>query len=73
MIANCMANYVQLVYDHIQKEENDYFPLANKALSEDAQTEISKQFKLINDEFVGLDIHTRYDELLKLLESKYLS
>jgi len=72
MIADCMANYVQLIYDHIQKEENDYFPLANKTLSEDAQTEISKQFKLINDEFVGLDIHTRYDELLKSLESKYL-
>jgi len=72
MIADCMANYVQLIEDHIQKEENDYFPLANKVLSKDAQTEISKQFKLINDEFVGQDIQTRYDELLKSLESKYL-
>jgi hemerythrin-like domain-containing protein len=72
-IADCMANYVQLIEDHIQKEENDYFPLANKALSGEAQKEISKQFKLINDEFIGLDIHTRYDELLKLLENKYIN
>jgi len=47
--------------------------MANKALSGEAQKEISKQFKQINDEFVGLDIHTRYDELLKSMENKYLN
>lgn len=72
-IADCMANYVQLIQNHIRKEETDYFPLANKALSGEAQKEISKQFQLINDEFFGLDIHTRYDELLKSMESKYLN
>jgi hemerythrin-like domain-containing protein len=72
-IADCMANYVQLIDYHIKKEENDFFPLANKALSEDAQIEILKQFSVINDEFMGLDIHDRYDELLKLMESKYLN
>lgn len=72
-IADCIANYVQLIRNHIKKEENDYFPIANKALSDEAQDEISKQFKIINDEFVGLDIHTRYDELLKSMESKYIN
>jgi hemerythrin-like domain-containing protein len=72
-IADCMINYVQLIQSHIQKEENDYFPMANKALTEEAQSEISKQFRLINDELVGLDIHSRYDELLKSMESKYLN
>jgi hemerythrin-like domain-containing protein len=72
-IADCMANYVQLIQNHIRKEETDYFPLANKALSGEAQKEISKQFKQINDEFVGLDIHSRYDELLKSMENKYLN
>jgi hemerythrin-like domain-containing protein len=72
-IADCIANYVQLIQNHIKKEENDYFPMANKALSEEAQNEISKQFRLINDEFIGMDIHTRYDELLKSMESKYLN
>ena len=68
-----MANYVQLIDNHINKEENDFFPLANKALSEDAQIEILKQFSVINDEFMGSDIHDRYDELLKLMERKYLN
>ncbi|MEI6755112.1 MAG: hemerythrin domain-containing protein [Paludibacter sp.] len=72
-IADCMANYVQLLDSHIQKEEDDYFPLANKAFSDEAQVEISKQFSLINDEFVGRDIHTRYDKLLKSMENKYLN
>jgi len=71
-IADCISNYVQLIQNHIQKEENDYFPEANKALSDEAQHEISKQFKLIDDGFVGLGIHNRYDELLKSLENKYL-
>jgi len=73
MIVECMENYVQLIQEHIQKEETDFFPSANKALSEEAQMEISKQFKQINDEFVGLDIHTHYDGLLKSLENKYLN
>ena len=72
-IADCMANYVQLIENHIQKEEDEYFPLAKKALSEEAMIEISKQFKTINDEFVGLDIHDKYAELLTTLESKYLN
>ena len=68
-----MANYVQLIDNHIQKEEDDYFPLANKALSEEAQIEILKQFKLINEEFDGPDIHDRYEELLKSMENKYIN
>jgi len=71
-IADCITNYVQLIQNHIQKEENDYFPEANKVLSDEAQHEISKQFKHIDDEFVDFGIHNRYDELLKSLESKYL-
>ena len=71
-IADCMANYVQLIQNHIQKEENDYFPLTNKAVNGEVQEEISNQFKLIDDKFVGKDIHTRFDELLKSLENKYL-
>jgi len=72
-IADCISNYVQLIQEHIKKEEDDYFPEANKALSDEAQHEISKQFKIINDGFVGLGIHNRYNELLKSLESKYLN
>lgn len=71
-IADCMINYVQLMQNHIQKEESDFFKLAHKALNEETQREITKKFKVINDEFIGKDIHTRYDELLRSMESKYL-
>ncbi|MEI7504253.1 MAG: hemerythrin domain-containing protein [Paludibacter sp.] len=71
-IADCMANYVQLKEAHIKTEETDYFPLADKALNEEAQQEISKQFQLINAEFDGLDIHAHYEELLQSMEHKYL-
>jgi hemerythrin-like domain-containing protein len=72
-IAECMMNYVQLMQHQIQKEESDILKLANKALSEETQREISKKFKMINNELIGKDIHTRYDELLKSMESKYLN
>lgn len=71
-IADCIANYVQLKEGHIQIEENDFFPLAEKALSEEVQLEISKQFQLINDKFDGQDIHAHYEELLQSMEHKYL-
>lgn len=71
-IADCMINYVQLMQQHIEKEESDFFKLAHKALNEETQREITKKFKVINDEFNGLDIHTRYDELIRAMEIKYL-
>jgi len=72
LIAANLTNYVTLLQNHIQKEENILFPMANKTLSEQKQKEIFKQFEKIEEEVVGHGVHEQYHELLNQLESKYL-
>jgi hemerythrin-like domain-containing protein len=72
LIAANLTNYVNLLQNHILKEENVLFPMANKALSEQKQKEISEQFEKIEEEVVGHGVHEKYHELLNQLKSKYL-
>jgi hemerythrin-like domain-containing protein len=72
LIAANLTNYVNLLQNHIHKEENILFPMANKTLSEQKQKEISEQFEKIEEEVVGHGVHEQYHELLNQLKSKYL-
>ena len=72
-IADCMKNYVLLIKDHIHKEENTLFPFANKALSDEMQSQISEEFKLIDDEFIFIGASERYNELFNRMVIKYLN
>jgi len=70
-IADCMTNFVDLLQNHIQKEENVYFPLADKLLSEQKQIEISGQFQTVENEFLNIVNHKRFVELLNEMTCKY--
>jgi len=70
-IADCMINYVKLIQNHMQKEENVYFAIAEKVLSKEMQNEISEQFKKIDEEFFGHGVHKRFDEYFNDLKVKY--
>lgn len=72
LIMTSLTNYVSLLQNHIHKEENILFPIANKTLSEQKQKEISEQFEKIEEEVVGHGVHEQYHELLNQLKSKYL-
>jgi len=71
LIAISLNKYVNLLHNHIQKEENILFPMANKVLNEQKQKEIFEQFETIEEEVVGHGIHEEYHNLLKQLENKY--
>jgi len=72
LIASGMIAYVNLLHNHILKEENILFPMATKILSAEIQNEIINQFKDIEKEVTGRGVHKQYDELLKQLKSKYI-
>jgi hemerythrin-like domain-containing protein len=72
LIATSLTNYVNLLKNHIQKEENVLFPMANKVLSEQTQNEIFEQFERIEEVVVGHGVHEQYHELLKQLKNKYI-
>jgi hemerythrin-like domain-containing protein len=71
-ISATLTKYVDLLQNHIQKEEHVLFPMANKVLNEQKQKVIFEQFEKIEEEVVGHGVHEHYHDLLKKLESKYI-
>lgn len=72
LIATSLINYANLLQNHIQKEENILFQMADRVLSEQKQKEISDQFEKIEQEVVGRGVHEQYHELLNQLKNKHL-
>ena len=61
-----------LLQNHIQKEENILFPMAEKVLSIEKQNEIFEQFEKIEEDMVGHGLHEQFHELIEKLKKKYL-
>lgn len=72
LIEKSLSNYINLLQNHIQKEENILFPMAEKVLSIMKQNEVFEQFEKIEELVVGHGVHEQFHELLKQLKSKYL-
>ena len=72
-IADSMKNFVLLIENHIQNEENTLFPFANAAMCENTQKHISEQFTIIDKEFAAMGESEKYTELLNQMTDKYLN
>ncbi len=66
--ANAASGYVHVLREHIDKENNVLFVLAERLLSPDEQDRLAKQFETIELEKMGAGtherLHARMDELL---------
>jgi hemerythrin-like domain-containing protein len=71
-IAYAMLKYVTLLQNHIKKENNMLFPMADKVLNPTEQDLIYEQFERIEEEIVGHGVHEKYHKLIKQLKVKYL-
>jgi len=71
LIADNLLSYVNLLHNHIKKEENILFPMAEKVLPTQKQNEIYEHFERIEEEVVGHGVHEQFHELLNKLKSKY--
>ena len=71
LIATSLLSYINLLHNHIQKEENILFPMAEKVLPALKQNEIYEHFERIEEEVVGHGVHEQFHELLNKLKSKY--
>jgi len=72
LLATSLSNYVNLLENHIHKEENVLFPMADNILNEQNQVKISEKFEKIEEEVVGHGVHEQYHELLEQFRNKYL-
>ncbi len=64
--------YVQLLTEHINKENAILFPMADKELSEQQQEEIMEQFEVLERDVIGEGKHEEYHGWLKELGAIYL-
>jgi hemerythrin-like domain-containing protein len=64
--------YVTLLRQHIQKENNILFPMADRLIPPDKQEKVSAEFERIEKEETGEGIHEKYEALAEVLEKESL-
>jgi len=70
VIAENARGYVELLQEHIMKEDNVLFPMADSVLSPDDQQELATRFEQIETKVMGPGVHERYHQLLDDLEQE---
>lgn len=66
-------SYISLLKDHIEKENNILYEIADMHLSPRQQSDITKQFDKIEKERVGKGKHEQFHKMLNKLQKIYLS
>lgn len=64
-------NYIALLEQHIQKENEVLFPMADAHMTEEQQRELSAGFERIARERVGAGKHEEFHQLLQNLRKMY--
>ena len=72
MIAENAAKYVKLIKDHIAREEDIVFPLADRHLSDDSQRDLAARFDKIDKDVIGEARRQEFMEILSTLKGAYL-
>jgi hemerythrin-like domain-containing protein len=67
-----LNKYIDLLRNHISKENNVLFKMADEVLSEKEQDSLFEEFEKIEIERIGIGKHEEYHQLLKLLKKEYL-
>ncbi len=65
-------NYASLLSNHINKEDNILYPMAEMRLSKEKQDELLKEFERVNSEKIGLDKQKELIAILHNLKDTYL-
>jgi hemerythrin-like domain-containing protein len=62
--------YVALMRQHIYKEDNILFPMADRRIPPDRQERIAAEFARIEQEEIGAGIHEKFEALAEVLEKE---
>jgi len=65
-------NYASLLSNHINKEDNILYPMAEMHISKEKQDELLKEFERVNTEKIGLDKQKELIAILHNLKDTYL-
>ncbi len=67
-IADNALKYVELLSQHIPKEDEILYPMGNFTLSNHDRTALVEQFEEVERERIGEGVHQRYHQLVENLE-----
>lgn len=70
-IAQNARKYIALLTQHIDKEDNILYPMADMHLSKEKQKELLEEFELVEREKIGVGKHEEFHELLDHLKAVY--
>ena len=62
--------YVDLLSQHIRKEDNVLYPMANQILTSEDQLELEKGFAEVEEKIMGPGVHERYHHMIEEWERK---
>ena len=63
ILAKALLAYVELLRNHIYKEDNVLFPMADQALAAEEQAQLAGLFDKVEEEEIGPGVHERYHQL----------
>jgi hemerythrin-like domain-containing protein len=70
-LADGLIRYVNHLHGHILKEDSILFPMADRMLNEDRQTELNILFDKTEKDVIGQGVHEQFEALLERLDKKY--
>jgi hemerythrin-like domain-containing protein len=62
-LSAALLGYVELLRNHIFKEDNVLFPMADRALPPEEQSQLAALFDKVETEEIGEGVHERYHQL----------
>jgi len=71
-IVKSSRDYIELLTQHINKEDNILFPLADKHLAEKVQENLLKSFEIVEIEKIGEGKHEEFHKMLHNLKEIYV-
>jgi len=71
LLADSLTNYVIAIKNHIQREEEIVFPIANEVFSIEKQNEILQRFEVIEQKYISNSFNDQFDKLLNKFKNKY--
>lgn len=72
IIAQNARGYIQLLEQHIYKEDNILYPMADKTLTLDKQSQLLEDFEKLERKVIGVGKHEELHNTLSFLQSEYL-
>jgi hemerythrin-like domain-containing protein len=70
-MAKAARSYVELLSQHIMKEDNVLYPMARQILSGDDMKELEKAFAEVEEKIMGPGVHEKFHHKIEEWEKKY--